>query len=342
MTFFSDTLLGQETSHTRPPFWLMRQAGRYLPEYREVRAKAGGFIKLCLTPELAAEVTLQPIRRFGFDAAILFSDILMVPHGLGQKLWFAEGEGPRLEPVTDPAALDLAGIETALEPIYTTVRTVRAALPNDVELIGFAGSPWTVACYMVEGQGGGEFTAIKALSYTDPAKLQAIIDVLVEASILYLTRQIQAGAGVIQLFDSWAGNLSARQFATWVIEPTARIVSALKAKFPHVGIIGFPRLAGGNLLAYAAETGVDGLGLDTGVPLDWAVKAVPHHITLQGNLDPLLLAAGGPALDQGIDDILTASKQRPFIFNLGHGIIPSTPPENVAHVAERVKFGKAA
>lgn len=340
MSLIKKTLLGQANENGPKPVWLMRQAGRYLPEYREVRAKAGGFVDLCLNPDLATEVTLQPIRRYGFDAAILFSDILMVPHGLGQKLWFQEGEGPRLTPITDNASLAVAGLLERLAPIFSTVRQVRAALPAQTELIGFAGSPWTVASYMIEGGGGGDFHAIRKMAFAAPEKLDDIIDTLVEATLFYTRAQIEAGAGVIQLFDSWAGNVGHPLFDRYIIGPTRKIVEGLKHSHPEVPIIGFPRLAGSNLPRYVAETGVHGVGLDTGVSLPWAVATVPPTVTLQGNIDPLALVAGGKALDAAADHVLQQAKGRRFIINLGHGIIPATPPEHVAQLVARVREGQ--
>ncbi len=261
-----------------PPIWLMRQAGRYLPEYRAVRAQAGGFIDLCMNPALATEVTLQPIRRYGFDASILFSDILMLPYALGQGLRYAEGEGPLLAPIRDPAgfaALRTAGVSAAMDPIIETVTRLRAGLPPEVALIGFAGSPWTVACYMVEGHGSKEFAAVRGLAYRDPPLFTAILDLLVEQTASYLSRQVEAGADVVMLFDSWAGVLTAAQFRRYVIAPTRRIVDLLRARHPGLPIIGFPRLAGSLLAEYAAATGVQGVGVDTGA--DPAIAAAPSR-----------------------------------------------------------------
>ncbi|MCC7428200.1 MAG: uroporphyrinogen decarboxylase [Alphaproteobacteria bacterium] len=330
-----------------PPAWLMRQAGRYLPEYRATRAKAGAFLSLCTAPELAAEVTLQPIRRYGFDAAILFSDILIVPWALGQKLWFAEGEGPRLDPIRDAAGFaalgraDMAGsFGGVVAPILETVRRVRAGLAEAhpaTTLIGFAGSPWTVACYMVEGAGSREFLAVKGLAYRDPALFAALTERLVDATIAYLSAQVDAGAEVLQLFESWAGILSEPQFRRWVIEPTRAIVAALKARHPGVPVIGFPRGAGWLIEAYARETGIDAIGLDTTVPPGWAAGRLPAHLALQGNLDPVALLTGGKALTRETQVILGAMRGRPFIFNLGHGIHKDTPPEHVAALLRLVR-----
>jgi len=326
-----------------PPVWLMRQAGRYLPEYRAVRAQAGDFLTLCTTPALAAEVTLQPIRRYGLDAAILFSDILVVPWALGQSLRFAEGEGPLLDPVRDGAALarlSEAGSADRLAPIHETVRRVRAALATDhpgVALIGFAGSPWTVACYMVEGCGSRDFLAVKTLAYRDPGLFAALVERVEHATIDYLSAQVAAGAEVVQLFDSWAGVLSEPQFRRWVIGPTQRIVRAMKARHPGLPVIGFPRGAGWLIEAYAAETGVDAVSLDTGVPAGWAAARLPPRLALQGNLDPVALLAGGTALTAETQVILGAMRGRPFIFNLGHGIIKETPPEHVSALLALVR-----
>ncbi|ASG19416.1 uroporphyrinogen decarboxylase [Nitrospirillum viridazoti CBAmc] len=324
----------------RPPFWLMRQAGRYLPEYREVRAQAGGFLDLCLKPDLATEVTLQPIRRYGMDAAILFSDILILPHALGQKVWFAEGEGPRLDPIRDQAGLDrldVAHLEERAEPVYEAVRRIRAALPDPVTLIGFAGSPWTVATYMVEGAGSKEFLHAKGWAYKDPAGFQRLIDLLVETTVTHLSAQIRAGAEVVQLFDSWAGALAPAEFARWSIAPTRAIVRALRDKHPGVPVIGFPRGAGVGIQAYVEQTGVDAVSLDTSVPLDWAVSALQSRVPVQGNLDPMALVAGGPALRRAATDILSTLGKGPFIFNLGHGIVQQTPPEHVAELAHLIQ-----
>jgi uroporphyrinogen decarboxylase len=322
-----------------PPIWLMRQAGRYLPEYRATRAQAKDFVQLCLTPELATEVTLQPIRRYGFDAAILFSDILMVPHGLGQKLAFLEGEGPKLEPVRDAQALgrlSVGGVAERLAPVMETVRRLSVELPKEVALIGFAGSPWTVACYMVEG-GGGDFTRVRRWSVSDPETFGRLIDLLVDATVIYLDAQIEAGAEVIQLFDSWAGILDETGFGRWVIEPTRRIIERLRGRHPGVRIIGFPRAAGALMLGYAATTGIDAIGLDYGVPLGWAADALPANLALQGNLDPVVLVAGGVALEDATRRILVALKGRAHVFNLGHGITPDTPLDHVARLIEIVR-----
>jgi uroporphyrinogen decarboxylase len=324
-----------ESSPT-PPWWLMRQAGRYLPEYRLVRAKAPDFVQLCLTPPLAAELTLQPLRRYGMDGAILFSDILMLPYALGQRLAFREGEGPILDAVdalTGLAGLDLDSAASRLDPVLETVRTVKDALGPQTALIGFAGAPWTVATYMVEGGGSRDFRRVKSWIYRDPNGFAALIDLLVEGTITYLAGQIDAGAELIQLFDSWAGVLPEPAFARWVIEPTKRIVAALDSRFPECPVVGFPRGAGLLYERYLCETGVDGVGIDTVVPLDYARKNLQSNATVQGNLDPVMLITGGAALEKAVSEIRQTLGHGRFVFNLGHGVLPETPPENVAALA---------
>jgi uroporphyrinogen decarboxylase len=320
-----------------PPVWLMRQAGRYLPEYRELRGQAGDFISLCMNPALAAEVTLQPIRRYGFDAAILFSDILILPMALGQGLRFAEGEGPLLPPLQRLDELRLDAAPAGYAPVLETVRLVRAGLPSEVALIGFCGGPFTVACYMLDGKGGGEFPRTRMLAYENPALLEGVISVLVEASIAYLQGQIDAGANCVMLFESWAGILPAAQFKKYVIAPNRRITDALRAKNPGLKIIGFPRLAGLLLGAYARDAGVDAVGLDTVTDPAAAIAACPPGTVFQGNLDPLLMKAGGAALATGTQAVLDAFAGRPHIFNLGHGITPDVPPEHVAAMMEVIR-----
>ncbi len=325
-----DTLNGGIGS--RPPVWLMRQAGRYLPEYRALREEKGGFLALALDSEAAAEITLQPIRRFGFDGAILFSDILMVPMALGQKLWFEAGEGPRLAPKAEGrAAIDALGHgdQAVLEPIYETVRRVRAALGKETTLLGFAGSPWTVATYMIAGQGSRDQADARLLAYRDAGAMEALIGRIVNCTIEYLARQIEAGAEAVQLFDSWAGSLAPAEFERWVIAPNAAIVAALHERCPGVPVIGFPKGAGGKLPAYARETEVDAVGLDETVDPLWASRELPEGMPVQGNLDPLLLLAGSPALEEAIGRIRTAFEGRPHVFNLGHGIDKETP---ISHV----------
>ena len=324
----------------RKPIWLMRQAGRYLPEYRELRAAKGGFLALATDSDAAAEITLQPIRRFGFDGAILFSDILIVPWALGQDLAFTAGEGPRLSPPLAAAALEaLAPAPERFQPIYRTVEKVKAALPAETTFLGFAGSPWTVATYMIAGQGSREQAEARGYAYRDPQAFAAIIAAIETATVDYLSGQIEAGVEAIQLFDSWAGSLAPDQFEQWVIAPTARIVAALKARHPDVPVIGFPKGAGGKLGAYARETGVDAIGLDETVDPRWALRELPEGLPVQGNLDPLALLAGGAALEKVVGRILSAFEGRPHIFNLGHGIIKETPIAHVEHLLALVRGG---
>ncbi|WP_158742192.1 uroporphyrinogen decarboxylase [Acidisphaera sp. L21] len=323
-----------------PPVWLMRQAGRYLPEYRSVRAQAGGFMDLCLNPALATEVTLQPIRRFGFDAAILFCDILMLPHALGQDLRYAEGEGPLLAPIRDAtsfAKLDTSRAADVTAPIMQAVSRIRAELPPDKALIGFAGSPWTVACYMVEGHGSKEFAAVRGLAYRDPPLFDALIALLVDQTVSYLLAMVDAGADTVMLFDSWAGVLPAAQFRRFVIEPTRQIVAGLRAVHPDLPVIGFPRLAGSLLGEYTRATGVQAVGIDTSMDPAWAASTVPSTVAVQGNMDPLALVAGGQALVDAAQAVLQAWRGRPGIFNLGHGIVPETPPEHVAALMDLIR-----
>ncbi|HYG47140.1 MAG TPA: uroporphyrinogen decarboxylase [Allosphingosinicella sp.] len=320
------------------PIWLMRQAGRYLPEYRALRAKKGGFLALVFDSDAAAEITLQPIRRFGFDGAILFSDILIVPHALGQDLAFEAGEGPRLSPTMIETGLDrLEPVPSRLRPIYETVARVKAALPGDTTLLGFAGSPWTVATYMVAGRGSKEQAEARRLAYAEPQRFSGIIDAVTSATIDYLSGQIEAGVEAVQLFDSWAGSLAPAQFEQWVIAPTARIVAELRRRHPDVPIIGFPKGAGGKLPAYARETGVDAIGVDETVDPAWAAGALPPGLPVQGNLDPLALLAGGEALEHGVRRIISALEGRPHVFNLGHGILPDTPIPHVERLLELVR-----
>ena len=319
----------------RPPWWLMRQAGRYLPEYRAVRARAGDFITLCFTPALAAEVTLQPVRRYGMDAAILFSDILLVPHALGQPLAFST-EGPALEPLDDPSGLGRLQPESLLvrlEPVLETVCRTRQGLPAETALIGFAGAPWTVATYMVEGGGSKDFRRVKGWAYRDPQGFAALIDLLVEATVTFLAAQLRAGVDIVQLFDSWAGVLPEAEFERWVILPTRRVVAELKRSLPQCRIIGFPRGAGLLYERYAAETGVDAVSLDTALPVGFARDRLQSRMPVQGNLDPVLLAVGGEALATAVDGLRRSFGGGPYIFNLGHGVLPQTPPENVAVLA---------
>jgi uroporphyrinogen decarboxylase len=318
----------------------MRQAGRYLPEYRELRATKGGFLELAYDPQAAAEITLQPLKRFAFDGAILFSDILVVPHAMGMDLTFVAGEGPRLAPPMAQARIrDLEPALERLNPIYETVRRVKAQLSPQTTFLGFAGSPWTVATYMIAGQGSREQAEARALAYADPGKMGAILDIVARITVDYLSRQIEAGVDAVQLFDSWAGSLSPAQFESLVIARTAWIVDQLRQRHPDTPIIGFPKGAGGKLRAYAAETGVDAIGLDETVDPQWAAKELPANLPVQGNLDPFALVAGGEALCTATHRILDAFAGRPHIFNLGHGIQQTTP---IAHVEELVMLVKGS
>lgn len=322
---------------SRPPVWLMRQAGRYLPEYREIRTGVSGFLELCYTPELAVEVTMQPIRRFGFDAAILFSDILVVPDALGQPVRFEEGEGPRLDPIRDPSGLSILnmdGFHDHLAPVYETVSRLSAVLPEEVALIGFAGSPWTVATYMVEGSSSRDFAHVRGWGIGDPEGFARLIEIITQATAEYLCRQIEAGAEVLQLFDSWAGVLTEEEFRRWVIGPTAKVISLIKGRYPGIPVIGFPRGAGLLYETYVDETGVDAVGLDSTVPAGWAAAALQPKLPVQGNLDPLALLAGGAALERGAYAVLEALAGGPFVFNLGHGIVKETPPAHVERLME--------
>ncbi|MGB0919815.1 MAG: uroporphyrinogen decarboxylase [Alphaproteobacteria bacterium] len=325
-----------------PPLWMMRQAGRYLKEYLAVRAEAGSFLELCYDSDKAAEVTLQPIRFFEMDAAILFADILLVPQAMGGKLWFAEGEGPRFEPVTTAQAIEglsAGDPDGVLKPVYETVSKVKAGLPQETALIGFAGAPWTVATYLVAGRGTPDQAPARKLAHDDPALMDLLIDKIVGATIPYLKNQIAAGAEVIQLFDSWASYLAPRDFERLVIRPTLKIVKALKADYPETPIIGFPRGAGTAIGAYARETGVDAIGLDTGVDPQGVNALLPKGLPVQGALDPLALRAGGAALEDGVKACLQGFAERPHIFNLGHGIVLDTPREHVARAVALVRQG---
>ena len=323
-----------------PPIWMMRQAGRYLPEYRELRAKAGSFLDLCFTPDYAAEVTLQPIRRFNFDAAIIFSDILVIPHALGRSVRFEAGEGPRLDPLDTPekiASLVAQADFTKLEPVFEALRRVRGELDPKTALIGFCGAPWTVATYMVAGQGAPDQAPARMLAYRHPKAFEKIVDVLVENSIQYLVGQLKAGADVLQIFDTWAGVLPPEPFQRWCIEPTRRIAAKVRAHVPTARIIGFPRGAGTMLPRYADEAMVDAVGLDWMIDRQFAREQVQSRCPVQGNLDPLVLVAGGEALDRAVDAVLEAFSGAPFIFNLGHGIMPETPIAHVEQVLKRLR-----
>ena len=331
-------LSGQTSSV--PPVWMMRQAGRYLPEYRAIRQKVPSFLDLCFNPELATEVTLQPIRRFGFDAAILFSDILVVPHALGQNVTFAAGEGPLLAPVmtADEIAKLTRRIDlTALMPVFETIRRVRAELAANVALLGFCGAPWTVATYMVAGHGTPDQAPARLLAYRDPTAFAALIDLLVEASSAYLIEQFRAGVDAVQLFDTWAGVLGGAEFDRWCVAPAQQIVANVRKTIPDAKIIGFPRGAGTALLRYVDQVAVDAVGLDWMIDRGFARDHIQSRRPVQGNLDPLALLAGGTALDRAIDEVLAAFAARPFIFNLGHGILPETPIAHVEQMLARVR-----
>jgi uroporphyrinogen decarboxylase len=331
-----NTLRGE---NLRPrPVWLMRQAGRYLPEYRALRAEKGGFLALVYDREAAAEITLQPIRRYGFDGAILFSDILIVPYAMGQDLQFLAGEGPHLSPrLVDSGLNALQAVPQRLAPIYETVRLVKAQLPADKTLLGFAGSPWTVATYMVNGEGSRDQHETRAMAYRDRSGFQAIIDAIIGVTVEYLAGQIAAGAEAIQLFDSWAGSLAPAEFERWVIAPNAAITAQIKARFPDVPVIGFPKGSGEKLPAYARETGVDAVGIDETIDPLWAARELPAGLPVQGNLDPLLLLAGGDELSMQARRVLDAFADRPHVFNLGHGIGQTTPLEHVSNLLELVR-----
>ena len=322
----------------------MRQAGRYLPEYREVRAKAGGFLKLCFTPELAAEVTLQPVRRFGFDAAILFSDILVVPHALGRSVRFEAGEGPRLDPlnrVEDIVALPRQADAKVFAPVYETLRLVKRELDSKVTLLGFCGAPWTVATYMIAGEGTSDQAPARLFAYREPNAFAMLVDVLVDACVDYLSAQLEAGADAVQLFDTWAGILPPHEFSRWSIEPTRRIVAGVRARIPNAKIIGFPRGAGALLPDYVQRTGVDAVSIDWATEPRLIRERVQSRIAVQGNLDPLALIAGGDALDRAVDEVLASYGQGRLIFNLGHGIQPETPIAHVEQMLRRVREGRA-
>ena len=323
-----------------PPVWMMRQAGRYLPEYRELRAKAGSFLDLCFTPDYAAEVTLQPIRRFKFDAAIIFSDILVIPHALGRSVRFEAGEGPRLDPLDTPeliATLKAQADDTTLAPVYEALRRVRRELDPSVALIGCCGAPWTVATYMVAGRGTPDQAPARLLAYRHPEAFTRIIDVLVEASIGYLIKQLAAGANALQIFDTWAGVLPPREFQRWSVEPTCRIVEGVRKVVPDAKIIGFPRGAGAQLPSYIAQTGVDAVSIDWTAEPKLIRDHVQNRVAVQGNLDPLALIAGGETLDRAVDDVLANYADGRLIFNLGHGITPETPIAHVEQMLRRVR-----
>jgi uroporphyrinogen decarboxylase len=334
--------LAGETLPT-PPIWLMRQAGRYLPEYRATRAQAGDFLKLCYNPDLAAEVTLQPIRRFGFDAAILFADILLLPQALGADLWFETGEGPRLSTITDMAGVNALkptdAIHDTLAPVYETVRILARELPRETTLIGFAGAPWTVATYMIAGRGTKDQGPAHALKNTSRPAFQALIDRITEATIEYLSMQVQAGAEVVKLFDSWAGSLKGEDFNDFAVKPTARIITALKARHPDLPVIAFPREAADGYIGFATATGADCVAIDNSVSPEWAAAHVQTTGCVQGNLAPDHMISGGPALDEAARHIVRTFRNGPHIFNLGHGITPEGTPENVERLITVVRGG---
>lgn len=321
-----------------PPIWLMRQAGRYLPEYQETRARAGGFLDLCYRPDLAEEVTLQPIRRFGFDAAILFADILLLPQALGQKLWFEPGEGPRLEPIRDASALkDVADVHDVLNPIYKTVGRLSSSLPEETTLIGFAGAPWTVATYMIAGRGTPDQKPAHDLLESDPKAFFGIIDCIVEGTVAYLSKQIEAGAEVVKLFDSWAGSLKGADFDRVCIEPNMRIVEAIRRRHPDVPVIGFPRGAAGRSVDYVKATGVNCIAIDQSMSPEWARDHLQTHCAVQGNLDPALMVGDGEGLAEHVAHLITCLGDGPYIFNLGHGITPDANPDNVSKLISLVR-----
>lgn len=323
-----------------PPIWMMRQAGRYLPEYRAVRAEAGSFLNLCFNPDKAAEVTLQPIRRFGFDGAILFSDILVVPHALGQQVTFEAGEGPRLDPIADREGLKRLSDDldpTVVEPVYETVRQVKASLPPAVTFLGFCGAPWTVATYMIAGRGGEDQAAARLFAYRDPQGFGLLIDRLVDASVTYLVGQIRAGVDAVQIFDTWAGILPAAEFRRWCVEPVARIIAGVKRAAPGVPVIVFPKGAGFRLKMTVEHSGADAVGLDWTADADFVRREIQPNVAVQGNIDPLALLAGGAALDRAIDQALSDYAGGRYVFNLGHGILPPTPIGHVEHMVARVR-----
>lgn len=323
-----------------PPIWLMRQAGRYLPEYQAVRKQAGSFWTMCMSPELAVEVTLQPITRFDLDAAILFSDILVVPFALGQGVRFEDGHGPILDrfPGADQLVRDEGEWLTKLAPVYEAMRATRAVLPANKALIGFAGAPWTLAAYMLEGKGSPDQRAAKLAAYRKPDEFAKLLDVLVDAVAWHLLRQIEAGADAVQIFDSWAGGMPQAAFQSWVVEPNRRVVDIVRKSKPDAKIIGFPRAATETgYIAYAGTVGVNAVSIDTASSMRWAAAKLADRVVLQGNLDPIALIAGGAALDKAVDEILAATDGKPFIFNLGHGILPETPPAHVGQVVARIR-----
>jgi len=327
-------------SQLRPPVWLMRQAGRYLAEYRSLRNQAGSFLNLCYEPKLAAAVTLQPVERFGLDAAILFSDILLIPDALGQTINFVEGDGPKLNPIRNLKDLENLSNELNvkhLSPVYETVSSVAAQLDENVALIGFAGAPWTVATYMVEGQTSRNFDFIKQWAFSDPSSFEVLINRLIDATVVHLCKQIEAGADAIQLFESWAGVLPPDEFTKWCIKPVQIITKRVKAEFPDIPVIAFPRGAGVSYVGYAGATGIDGLGVDYTLPATWVAKVLQPDVCIQGNLDPQILLVGGRVMEAAVREIKNVLNNGPFVFNLGHGVLPQTPPEHVAELVQLVR-----
>ncbi|MDA0261235.1 MAG: uroporphyrinogen decarboxylase [Proteobacteria bacterium] len=337
-------LLRNRRELTRPPFWFMRQAGRYLPEYRAIRKSVPDFLTLCYSPDLAAEVTLQPIRRFQPDAAIIFADILLIPDALGQGVSYVEGSGPKLSPVLRSAAdvgrLEADGLLDHLSPVFESLRRVRTPLPPETALIGFAGAPWTVAVYMVEGGSSTQFMAARRWAASEPREFGRLIRLLIDTTVDYLLQQVNAGAEILQIFDTWSGLLSPPAFRRWCVEPVGEIIARIKERHSDIPIIAFPRGAGAMMAGYAVETGADGVSLDTTVEPVWAAANLGGNTVLQGNLDPAILVVGGEALAGETERLLNEFSPFPHIFNLGHGIVPETPPENVAYVAERVRAWK--
>lgn len=334
---FLQTLDGQVAKI--PPVWLMRQAGRYLPEYRAIRSQTAGFLEFCYNPALAAEATLQPIRRFGFDAAILFSDILVVPDAFGQKVAFEVGEGPRLDPLASPDAIERLGDFSLahLAAVFETIDRVKGALPSETAFIGFCGAPWTVASYMIAGKGTPDQAPARLFAYRHRSAFQLLIDKLVDASISYLSRQLEVGVEAVQIFDSWAGVMPTAEFERWCLEPVARIISGVRAQIPDARIIAFPRGASTHIPNFSARTGANAIGLDTAVDARWAADSVPSNVVLQGHLDPLALVAGGAAQASAVSEMLAAYRGRPHIFNLGHGILPQTPIEHVENLVRQIR-----
>jgi len=338
---FLQALNGEKTS--RPPFWFMRQAGRYLPEYMERRSVAGSFLDLCYNPDFAVEVTHQPLRRFHMDAAILFSDILVIPHALGQDLDFIKGEGPKLTPVNNAEKLEQLNMDklhSHLDPVYQTVKRLSREIPEDTALIGFAGAPWTVATYMVQGHGSSDQAAARIMAYQDRKTFQQLIDLLVTSTSEYLLKQVEQGAEALQIFDTWAGNLPNDEFDQWAIKPVQKIIEIIRGKYPSIPIIGFPRGAADRYPRFIRETGVTAVSVDTSLAPEWVRDHIQPLCPVQGNLDPLLLVAGGEQMENRVRHILDILSDGPFIFNLGHGIVPQTPVENVARVAEMIHHYK--